>query len=187
MVSLDPRMSRALRAWRHGDPPVVDVLLLDVESVAKSWLDAGARNPMAVVLAGALHGYAGDLDAARRAFHFTQTLPAKQRRRHGMTILSALSEEQRELLIGELPVQDQHDWMDVERRSGTYHFGVKEGREQGREDTLREVLLDLLAERGLKVSAKAKAKIRKCKDLPTLKRWVREAVHATSVAELLAD
>ena len=76
-------------------------------------------------------------------------------------------------------MEDQHDWADVERRSGTYHFGA--------EETLREVLVNLLAERGLKVSAKAKAKIHKCKDLPTLKRWVREAVHATSVAELLAD
>jgi hypothetical protein len=184
VVSLDRRMSRALRAWRHGEPPVVDVLLLDVDSVAKSWLDEGARRPMAAVLAGALHGYAGDLDAARRAFQLTQTMSEKRRRRHGMTILAALTEEQRELLIGELPVQKQHDWMDVERRSGTYHFGVKEGREQGREEALREVIFELLADRGLKVNAKAKAQIRKCKDLPTLKRWVRKAAHATSVAEL---
>jgi hypothetical protein len=190
VVSLDPQMSKALRAWRHGDPPVVDVLLLDIESVPKSWLDDAARNPMAAVLAGALHGYAGDLDAARRAFQFTQTMAGKQRRRHGMTILAALSEDERERLIGELPMQDQHDWMDVERRSGTYHFGVKEGREQGLEQGRRalvEVLFDLLAERGLKVSTRARAKIRKCEDLPTLQRWVRKAVHATSVAELLAD
>ena len=188
VVSLDPRMSRALREWRHGPPPIVDVLLLDIETVSKSWLDDAARHPMAAVLAGIVHGYAGDLDAARRAFHLTQTMSKKHRRRHGMTVLAAVSKEQRELLIGEIPVQEQHDWMDVERRSGTYHFGVEEGRAAALLEgcgALQELLFELLARRGVAVDAPGEAQIRECRDLQTLQRWARRAMDATSLDELL--
>ena len=197
VVSLDPQMSRALRAWSRAGPPKLDVLLIDVQTVPISpWLDDPARRPTAAVLAGALHGYAGNFEAARRAFLFTQTMSGKRRRRHGMTILAALPEHQRNQLIGELPVQEQHDWMDVERRSGTYAFGRREGREEGREEGRKEaleqarealltVIFDLLAERGVTVNARSKARIRRCEDLPTLQRWVKQAVRATSVRELV--
>jgi hypothetical protein len=151
------------------------------------WLDDPARRPMAAVLVGALHGYAGDFDSARRAFHFTRTMTGKRRRQHGMTILAALPEHQRDRLIKELPVQEQHSWMDVERRSGTYQFGVKEGREEGREEgriALVELIFELLAERGVVVAGQDAAQIRTCADLPTLQRWVRRAVHAKNTAEL---
>jgi hypothetical protein len=207
VVSLDERMSRRLRAWREGDPPKVDVLLLDVEAVSLRWLDDPAQCPMAAVLAGTLHGYAGDLDAARRAFQFTRTMTGDRRQRHGMTILAALPQHQRDQLIEELPMEEQHSWMDVERRSGTYQFGVKEGlqqglergleqgREQGLEQGLEqgreqgrmvllELLFGLLAERGVTVDEQSDARIRTCEDLMTLQRWVRRAVHATSAADL---
>jgi hypothetical protein len=212
VVSLDEQMSRSLRIWRVAGPPKVDALILDVLSVPKSpWLDEPARRPMAAVLAGALHGYAGDFEAARRAFQVTRTMSGKRRRRHGMTILAALPQHQRDQLIGEIPVQEQHDWMDVERRSGTYHFGVKEGREQGREEGLevgielgreegleqgREegrraaligLIFDLLDERGITIDAQAEAQIRSCEDLSSLQRWVRRAVHAENGDELLSS
>lgn len=143
---------------------------------------------MATVLAGALHGYEGDFEAARRAFHFTRTMAGKRRRRHGMTILAALPKHQRERLIGELPMQEQHSWMDVERRSGTYQFGLEEGREQGLaqgRQALVGLIFDLLAERGVAVDAQAEAQIRSCEDLHTLQQWAHRAVHASSTAELL--
>ncbi|MFO7564367.1 MAG: hypothetical protein R6X02_17100, partial [Enhygromyxa sp.] len=188
VVSLCKQVSRSIRAWGEGEPPRVDVLLLDVETVAKSpWLDDPARRPTAAVLVGALHGYAGDFEAARQGFHAALSMGGQRGRRHGMTVLAALPQEQRDRLIGELPMQEQHSWMDVERRSGTYHFGVKEGREAGREEArsvLTGAILDLLAERGVEVDARSDAKIRECKHLPTLKRWVRRAVHVTRVADL---
>jgi hypothetical protein len=191
VVSLDKRMSRKLREWSTGGPPKIDVLLLDVETVPTSpWLDDPARRPMAAVLAGALHGYAGNFDAARRAFHFTQTMTGKRRRQHGMTILAALPEEQRDRLIKELPVQKQHSWMDVERRSGTYQFGVKEGREEGRAEgrmALVELIFEVLTERGVVVDAEHAEQIRSCEDLPTLQRWVRRAMHAATLAELFEN
>jgi hypothetical protein len=176
VISLDAQMSRSLRAWRDGEPPRVDVLLLDVETVAKSWLDDPARRPMAAVLAGTLHGYADDFDAARRAFHFTRTIPGKRGRRHGMTVLAALPEHQQTQLIQELPMREQDSWMNVERRSGTYAFGARE--------SLLELIFDLLGDRGIVVDAKTEARIRKCKHRPTLKRWARHAASATNVADL---
>jgi hypothetical protein len=153
------------------------------------WLDEPAPRPTAAVLAGALHGYAGDFEAARIAFRITRTMDKKSRRRHGMTILAALPKDQRERLIGELPVQEQHSWMDVERRSGTYHFGVEEGLAQGREHeraTLIALIFKLLGQRDVIVDAEAEGQIRGCDDLSTLQQWVLRAAHATSTAELLA-
>src|SRR5690606_5874571 len=63
VVSFTLQMSAMLRGWRDGHPPRVDVLLLDVETVSRRWLDDFERRPAAAVLAAALHGYVGDVDA----------------------------------------------------------------------------------------------------------------------------
>jgi hypothetical protein len=89
VISLNPAVSRAMRAWAQGDPPKIDALLLDVDSVAKTWLDDQER-PTAAVLAGVLHGHAGDLDAARRGFQAALRLPGPRGQRHAMTVLAAL-------------------------------------------------------------------------------------------------
>jgi hypothetical protein len=192
VVSLSKQFSRAIRRWRDSGPPRVDAMLIDVDTVPKSpWLDDPARRPLAAVLVGALHGYAGDFDAARRAFHFSRTLPKRYRRRHGMTILAALPKAQREQLIRELPMREQHDWMDVERRSGTYQFGREEGRAEGLEQgleqarsTLIELVFELLAERGIRADKKRAERIRRCEDLGALRAWIKRAVHATSLDDL---
>jgi flagellar biosynthesis/type III secretory pathway protein FliH len=82
--------------------------------------------------------------------------------------------------------------MDVERRSGTYHFGVEEGLQQGLEQGLEqgrkalvEVLFELLTDRGIAVDEQSETQIRGCTDLATLTRWLKRAVHATSVEQLL--
>lgn len=187
VVSLSAEVSRALRAWRVGDPPIVDVLLLDVDTVSKSWLDQSARRPMAAVLAGILHGYAGDFEAARRGFHVTRKMSKRRGRRHGMTILAALPKHQRDQLLKEVPVEERSEWIEVERRSGTYHYGHEEGLEKGREEgrlTLLDLIFDLLTARGVRVDAGSQAQIRDCRDLALLRRWARRAADATSVAEL---
>jgi hypothetical protein len=192
VVSLSEIMSNALRAWGTGPPPKVDVLLLDVRTVPKSpWLDEPALRPTAAVLVGALHGYAGDFEAARIGFQATRWLPAKRRHRHGMTILAAVSKEQREQLLKELPMQERNPWIEVERRSGTYQVGREEGLEQGREQGLEqgraallELMFELLAHRGIAIDAAGEAQIRGCRDLEVLQRWARRAMDATSLDEL---
>ena len=200
VISLDPAMSRAIRRWRRGGPPRVDALLLDVQTVPKDpWLDECAQRPTAAVLVGALHGYAGDFDAARRGFQAARLLAERHRGsamdrgfRHGMTILAALPQHQREQLIGELPMQEQHSWMDVERRSGTYAFGRAEGREEGLEQGLEqgraalvELIFNVLAERHVTIDPDSEAKIRSCGELPILQRWVWRAINVRSAKELL--
>ncbi len=184
VVALSRGVSSAIARWREGGPPRVDVLLLDVDSVPRSpWLDHPARRPLAAVLAGALHGFAGDFDAARRGFHAARMLEHR-RRRHGMTILAALTEDQRKQLIGELPVQEQHEWMDVERRSGTYQFGREEGREEGRRAALRDLVFACIEERALALDDASEARIRSCDHLPTLQRWAQHAMLVATVPEL---
>src|SRR5690606_20392205 len=81
VVSLSHRLNREILYLRYCRPPTVDPVLHYVETVPKSTrLDDPARRPMAAVLVGALHGYAVDFDAARRAFHLTQTMSGKRRR-----------------------------------------------------------------------------------------------------------
>jgi len=60
-----------------------------------------------------------------------------------------------------------------------------EGREQGREEGTRLALRQVLARRGLALSAADEARIEACADLGTLKRWLDEAVVAASAAEAL--
>jgi hypothetical protein len=187
VVSLNRRVSRLILAWRDGGPPRVDVLLHDIDTISISWLDNPAHRPLAAVLVGALHGFAGDLDAARVGFHAARSIAGRRRVRHGMTVLAALPQHLREQLIGELPVQEQHDWMDIERRSGTYQFGRREGVEAGREEArsiVRELIFGCLEERGLAVDEASTAAINQCSDLPTLQRWARRAVTVASAGAL---
>jgi hypothetical protein len=175
-----------------GGPPRLDILLLDVDTVPQSpWLEDPARRPTAAVLVGTLHGYAGDLDAARIGFHAARAMTGRRRYRHGMTVLAALPQYQRDQLIGELPMQEQHDWMDVERRSGTYQFGRREGRQEGRQEGLREARVALralifgcLEDRRLAVDDASAARIHDCEDLATLQRWARLAMCVSSSSQL---
>jgi hypothetical protein len=97
-----------------------------------------------------------------------------------MTILAALPKHQRDQLLEELPVEERNEWIEVERRSGTYHYG----REEGRAAALLDLIFDLLAAHRIDVDADSEAKIRGCVDLSLLRRWALRAADATSVADL---
>ena len=93
-------------------------------------------------------------------------------------------------------MQEQHDWMDVERRSGTYDFGRREGRAEGRQEgrqeglqegariALRELIFSCLADRQLVVDEATATQIHSCEDLETLQRVARRAMSASSLREL---
>ena len=89
-------------------------------------------------------------------------------------------------------MQEQHDWMDVERRSGTYDFGRREGRAEGRQEgrqegariALRELIFSCLADRQLVVDEASATQIQSCEDLETLQRLARRAMSASSLREL---
>jgi hypothetical protein len=185
VVSFARQMSRALQEWSTGDPPKLDVLLLDVDVVpVDAGREVGRERPAAVVLAAALHGSVGDFDAARIGVEVAIRLPQPQRDRYVKTILAALPEPQRDEIRRELPVEHHDPLIEIERQSGTFLIGRREGRQEGRRAALTELTLALLADRGVAVDAASEAQIRECEDLAQLQRWARRAAQATDVSGL---
>lgn len=188
VVSLSRPMSALLRSWGEGPPPKVDAMILDVDTVPiRPWIELINERPTAVVLAAILHGYAGNIDAARAGLRAALTLPEPRRRRYAMTVLAALPKRRRALLKGELPMQNRDELDEIERASGTFHYGFEEGYQEGRRLGLIDLTLGSLAERGIPLDATSEARIRSCKTLAQLERWARRSTHVSSVAELLLD
>ena len=65
------------------------------------------------------------------------------------------------------------------------HEGRLEGRREGRLTEARAALRSVLTRRGLAPSAEDEAKIDACTRTATLRRWLDQAIDATSVADAL--
>lgn len=142
------------------------------------------KRPTAAVLVGALHGRRGNLEAARMAMAACDGLPDRRRRIYLATIIAAVRRPLRDILIGEMNVEEPYPLWEIERESGTYEVGMEAGIEQGRRQTLIEMILALLEVRGVSVDAEAEARIRSCESLATLQRWAqaaREVAGATAL------
>jgi hypothetical protein len=198
VISYCDRMSEALVTWKVGPPPIVDALVLDVTTVPRMVdIEQARKRPTAAVLAAALHGCRGDIDAARIGVQATMGLPARRRDSYIGTILAALSEAHKTIVIGEMNMHDKKDeiW-EIERRSGTFLLGEAQGRARGLEEgralerklgqrrTLAELIVAVLEVRGVRLDADAEARVRSCEDLGTLERWARLAREITATAEL---
>jgi hypothetical protein len=134
VVSFSGRMSAALKAWSVGPPPRVDTLVIDARVVKPpASIQAARQRPTAAVLAAALHGYEGDIEAARLGVQVSRELPDKKRRRYTATILAALPEREADILRGELSVEERDELWEIERQSGTYKRGLRDGLSRGRE------------------------------------------------------
>ena len=191
VVSFSKRMSKLVEEWSQGHPPKVDALVLDIDNVpVDAGREPGQERPTAAVLAAALHGYAGDLRAARNGLRVAMSLPQPQRRRYANTILAALPKPERERLMRQLPVEEEDELMEIERQSGTYFVGhdegLRKGLEKGRRLALGELTLAQLASRGVPVDRRSEARIRKSKSMALLQRWALRAASVNSVAELFA-
>lgn len=180
VVSFSPAYSAAIQCWSEG---------LDVNSVKPMASIERARAwSTAAVLAGALHGHAGSIDAARMAIAACEGLPERVRRRYIATILAAARKPMREILKGEVKMEEYDDplW-DIEKTSGTYLYGLETGRAEGRAEgtsALIDMLLALLEIRGLRVDAASRARILACDSLEILRRWAQAAREVTDVRAL---
>ncbi|MCA9696960.1 MAG: hypothetical protein KC431_05510, partial [Myxococcales bacterium] len=129
LVSFSRAMSQDLRAWSEGPPPRVDVLLLDASSVPPIHdIETGRQRPTATVLAAALHGYRGDILAARVGLQSITELPDAKRRWYTATILAAVKKTDRRKLMDLIPLEEQDELLAIEKMSGTYHRGLEDGR-----------------------------------------------------------
>jgi hypothetical protein len=135
----------------------------------------------------------------RAALIANRTLEHEDQLRYGdlmlaMTPAEIMKRAQEELLeIGELdePDPDPKSLPAIFRQGYLFVTGKEEGLEQGRSealaeqlDTLRRVLVDILAVRGIEVEGSARARIEQCRDVGTLARWCTGASSLT--AELTA-
>jgi flagellar biosynthesis/type III secretory pathway protein FliH len=150
------------------------------------------------VLAGALHGFRGNLDAARVAIAAIRGLPKRQREIYTRTILAALPERLHNQLEKELPVSQQDPLWEIEMQDGSYQKGLRAGRKEGLERGLERgserglergrraminLILTVLEVRGVAVDRKSKARIRGAA-FPTLERWASAVREVTGVSEL---
>jgi hypothetical protein len=78
--------------------------------------------------------------------------------------------------------------------SGNYEYQsdfarryVAQGKREGEAAGLARALLAVLAARGLEVPADARARIETCKDLEQLDAWLKRAVAATSLVDVLGQ
>jgi flagellar biosynthesis/type III secretory pathway protein FliH len=165
-------------------------------------LEQALQRPTAAVLAGALHGYRGNLDAARIAIIAIRNLPKRQRDNYTRTILAAVPKRLHTQLKKELPVRQQDELLEIEMQSGTYHLGLRAGRKEGlarglerglergrkagleqARRTLINLILTVLEARDVAVDRTSKARIRRAA-FPTLERWASAVRGVTQVSEL---
>lgn len=183
VVSFSPAYSRMVRSWAHRSPRI-DAMILDADTVGPMTLDQARAHPTAAVLVAALHGARGNIDMSRIAIEAIAHLPEQQRHRYTITILAALPPAQREILSEELPVNERNALWEIERRSGTFQLGRREGQEEGRQATLIELIVAVLEVRDIAIDATTLARIRAERDLPTLERWATAARKVTRASQL---
>jgi hypothetical protein len=195
IVSFSRAYSRLVRRWASCKPRI-DAMILDADTVGVMTPKQARARPAAAVLVAALHGSRGNIDMSRIAIAAIQRLPERRRQGYTATILAALPMRQRYTLTKELPVDERNALWEIEKRSGTYLLGCKEGRkkgrqegrkkglEEGRSSTLIELILAVLDVRGVAVDAASMARIRAERALPTLERWAVQAREVTKVSQL---
>ncbi|MDT0477183.1 hypothetical protein RM863_34190 [Streptomyces sp. DSM 41014] len=63
----------------------------------------------------------------------------------------------------------------------------EEGREEGRLEKCRELVIDILKWRGLPVTDSVRERVSRCADLVQLETWGQRAVRVSDTEELFAD
>ncbi|NVB37533.1 hypothetical protein G6O69_06790 [Pseudenhygromyxa sp. WMMC2535] len=206
VVSLQDNVSRNLASWEIGTALKVHPYVFDRRSVPRvDSVSKGLLQPVDTILSGVVHGHHGDLEAAVTALEVARRQPPKLRQRYTATVLAALPKEHREIILGAMPVEEQMQVSQLERRCGTFLAGQQEGRLEGqeegrlegqkegrlegqkegrREGTLR-ILGMMLSQRGLVPDAGQWAQLETA-SLEQLEAWATRIPRVTNVAELLA-
>jgi hypothetical protein len=131
----------------------------------------------------------------RAALVANRTLEHQDQLRYGDLMLAMTPDEIMKRALEELPERGELDEPDPDPKSLPKIFregylfvtgkeeGLAEGRSEGladQLDTLRRVLVDILAVRGIEVEGSARARIEQCRDVGTLARWCTQASSFTA-------
>lgn len=160
-----------------------------------SKLAAARAFPALAVLSAAIHGRASDgLPIIRAAAAALQRLPPTQRVRYSSLVFHDPNKTGiREILEDIMQEQQHQDQDDREYAAGWKAFcreleevGEARGEMRGEMRSRAEVLLRLLAQRGLAVDAEARARVLACREVAQLDAWIDRVLVVRSAAELFA-
>ena len=169
------------------------MLLLDIDTVPiPATIEAALARPTATVLAAALHGCRGNLDAVNLGIAACQDLPERTKQRYIATILAAVPKRLRGPLMKGMNVEQENELWDIERNGMSYSLGhehghdegLERGRNEGRRATLVEMILAVLEVRGFQLDDDTRARIRDCESLAILQDWARRAREVAQPHEL---
>lgn len=170
---------------------VIQPLVLGPRQIPAEMSLAEARaRPDALALSMLVHGHKrGSIDLSRTALKVARELLAsgdEERKVLGDLIFGAVNERARKILEAEMIVDGQ---MWFSKEVGYFMKGRSEGRAEGKTEGkaegIAEALLMVLETRGLRPSAAQRARIERCKKREQLDAWLRRAVLAKDVTEIL--
>lgn len=199
VVTVDRRVARWASRPIHVGPPGF-VLVPEVLGPGTVPLvtdaTAAARDPELSVLSAVAHGRTHEAErVAAAAIAAAGRLDEERARFYVDLILSRVDAATRRALEASMlssKYQFQSDfakkYIALGREEGREEGrveGREEGREEGRVEAKVEALLTILAARGLTSSPAAEARIRGCRDLATLDRWLARTVNAATIEEAL--
>ncbi|HVI02542.1 MAG TPA: hypothetical protein VM869_27735 [Enhygromyxa sp.] len=168
------------------------------------------RRPEQTILGCLFHAhppspFEARVEVFRAAWMAIQSLAERKAQRYSVAIMSIVPEAVVEQGVAELRESGELDegrwelFTDSERKGHSFARGHREGRaegraegrksgfEEGRAQTLRRAVLDILELRGFELSAAARERVESCESIEQLERWYEAAKSASeqSIAQLL--
>jgi hypothetical protein len=182
--------SRSVERWATG-------VLAEVIPRCGTWLVIGpqttarvvdpvvaGRDPEAALLSALIHAGHDDVDLAPAIAKACSTLPAQRGILFHDLLVTRLS-------AAALTVLEAHMIKGYVWKSEFARTHRAEGRQEGRQDAFAEArqdaLLAALSARDIATDDMQVAKIRACRELAVLDRWLRRAFAVTSAADVFAD
>ena len=148
--------------------------------------EEAARRPEEAVLGCLFHAHSpAPFDACvevfRAAWLAIQSLAERKAQRYSVAVMSIVPEAVVEQGITDLRESgdlDEERWelfSDTERKGHSFARGHREGLEEGRCQTLRRAVLDILELRGFKITNTARECVSTCESVEQLERWYAAA------------
>ena len=177
----------------HGKAVIQPLALGPLQIPATMSLTEARARPDRLALSVLIHGHKrGSIGLARTALKVARELASGNEARRVLAdlIVSGVNDHVRKTVEAEMIVDGEEWFSDVignfmKGRSEGRKEGLEEGLEKGRIEGVVRSLWTLLEARGLRPSAAQRARIERCRDYEQLEVWLRRAMLAKSMAEVL--
>lgn len=169
----------------HGKAVIQPLALGPLQIPATMSLTEARARPDRLALSVLIHGHKrGSIGLARTALKVAHELASANEARRVLAdlIVSGVNDHVRKIVEAEMIVDGEEWFSDV---IGNFMKGRSEGLEKGRIEGVVRSLWTVLEARGLRPSAAQRARIERCRDYEQLEVWLRRAMLAKSMAEVL--